>query len=98
MSDWVRVTIIGPDTQTADSKDVQDNWYSVGGYRHPDEQQRARDELAAEELREWLRRREPVPGTYVVWVAELDPASGTTGRTWANVKVNYANSARQAVA
>lgn len=97
MSDWVRVTIIGPDTQTADSRDVQDPWYRVGGHRHPKHHQQARDELAAEELREWLRRREPAPGVYVVWVAELDPASSSTGRTWANVKVNH-NCARQAVA
>lgn len=97
MSDWVRVTIIGPDTQTIDSRDVQDPWYQVGGHRHPDLHQQARDELAAEELREWLHRREPSPGVYVVWVAELDPGTHSTGRTWANVKMNY-SAASQAVA
>lgn len=101
MSDWVRVTIIGPDTQAADCLDVQDSWYRAGCHRHPDEQQQARDELAAEELREWLRSREPAPGVYVAWVAELDPKTDRIGETWANVKVHYAGagaSARQAVA
>lgn len=97
MSDWVRVTIIGPDTQTVDSQDIEDPWYRAGGHRHPDEQQRARDELAAEELREWLRRRDPASGVYVVWVAQLDLASGLTSRTWANVKINHTSSG-QAVA
>jgi hypothetical protein len=89
VSDWVRVTIIGPDTQTIDSRDVQDPWYQVGGHRHPDLQQQARDELAAEELREWLHRREPGPGVYVVWVTELDLQTHRTGRTWANVKIDH---------
>lgn len=87
--DWVRVTIIGPDSQIISSREIEDSWYRLGGNRHPKNRQRARDELAAEELREWLRVRNPAAGSYVVSVAALDHDTGEATQTWTNVRVTH---------
>lgn len=88
--DWVRVTIVDPDRRLADCRDVEDAWYAGGGYRPPEEQQQAREELATAELHEWLDRHQPRPGSYVIKVSELDPMTNAIGRTWATVRsVHY---------
>ncbi len=91
MDDWVRVTFIDPAKQSVLQRDLIDPWYRLGGHQHPDRQNQARHDHAAEELREWLRRWQPSEsGEYVAWVAAWDPLHGETGRTWANAKVMYA--------
>lgn len=87
MGEWVRVSIIGPDKQLIGVREADDPWYAAGGHRHPSRHQQARDEVAIEELREWLEQYRPRPGVYVVWVAELDRKRNEIGQTWANVKL-----------
>ena len=86
---WIRITIIGPQRTTEARWDAQDDWYALGGYRHPHGQQQARDEMAAAELQQWLALIRPQPGIYVACVAALDLETNTVGDTWARVKTTH---------
>lgn len=83
---WIRITIIGPQATMEAQWDAADDWYALGGYRHPHDQQQARNEMATAELQEWLALFRPRPGTYIARIAALDPETNTVGDTWASVK------------
>ena len=85
----VRVRFIGPSPSAGDERDVDDEWYALGGHKHPDEQQQERERMAGVELGEWLAAAPHPTGEYVVVVAELDDDGGETGHVWACVKVQH---------
>jgi len=87
---WVRITIVGPQRTTEARWNAEDDWYALGGYRHPHDQQQARNEMATAELQEWLALFRHQPGVYVICVAALDPETNTVGGTWATVKTEIA--------
>lgn len=86
---WVRIRVIGPGAVARDVRMVEDDWYALGGHRHPDQRQRERERTAAAELREWLAAGTHPPGTYTVLVAELDELGVETGTVWGTVKVQH---------
>lgn len=94
---WVRVTVLNAANTTVAEWDVQDCWYRLGGHQPPQHQQQAREDLAAAEVREWLRANQPPHGLYVVWVAALDRHTDTVGTTWATVRVEHHTSRPQAL-
>jgi hypothetical protein len=85
----VRLKFIGPEGQIITSRDLDDNWYALGGHRRPEHQQAERDRTAATELREWLARNRLGAGPYTITVTELDPTTGATGQVWATVKLEH---------
>ena len=89
----VRIRIIGPTATTLAEHVVDDDWYALGGHRHPERKQDERDRTADAELREWLARGSRTPGSYTVLVSALDRAGGDPGKVWATVKVHHRTTA-----
>jgi hypothetical protein len=78
-----------PGQQVVYERDLEDDWYLLGGHRHPDYMEEARDAMATAELREWLEKREAPDGTYTVQVIELNPSTGQLGRHWARTRLVF---------
>lgn len=89
VSGWVRVIIMDRDQQVVRQRDLEDDWYLLGGHRHPDQMGDARDAMAAAELWEWLEKRAAPAGTYTVHVIELNPSTGRLGRHWARTRLAF---------